>query len=450
MHIKQILTWKGTIGRQDYLIWGALLFAIKYNLDRLIANQYQKSWFITDYFRQVDTLAITSLSAEEQEFYLVLLALALPFIWIGTVLCKKRLEDAGLSNWLVLLFFIPFLNLVLFIILAALPSNEQSPNGSPSFLERLIPKNDTGSILLALGIVTIVCLLLTYFFVNNLEQYGWSMFVGIPFLLGFLSVLISGYHRTISIKLALLITTAATCIFCAVVLVLAFEGFLCIAMAFPILLIISLFGGVIGWAITFQKNQARLNVILAPIALVVIIGILEPKDSNGPPIIAVTTSVEIEANKQQVWDHLINFSTINAPNDWIFKTGIAYPTHAEIKGTGVGAIRECYFTTGAFVEPITQWDAPNLLAFSVDKQPPPMVELSFYDDLEIAHLDAYFESQKGQFKLTSSAHGNTLLEGTTWYKHNIWPNFYWRIWSDFILHRIHNRVLEHIKLKAEA
>ena len=33
------------------------------------------------------------------------------------------------------------------------------------------------------------------------------------------------------------------------------------------------------------------------------------------------------------------------------------------------------------------------------------------------------------------------LEGTTWYYHNIKPDFYWRIWSNYIIHKIHERVL---------
>ena len=58
---------------------------------------------------------------------------------------------------------------------------------------------------------------------------------------------------------------------------------------------------------------------------------------------------------------------------------MACPISAEIEGKGVGAVRHCIFTTGAFVEPITVWDEPNTLAFDVTEQPPPMKELSPYD-----------------------------------------------------------------------
>lgn len=77
-----------------------------------------------------------------------------------------------------------------------------------------------------------------------------------------------------------------------------------------------------------------------------------------------------------------------------------------------------------------------------------MKELSFWN-IDAPHLHDYFVSKKGQFKLTELKNGKTLLEGTTWYYHNIRPVFYWQEWSDFIIHKIHDRVLTHIKKNSE-
>jgi len=59
-------------------------------------------------------------------------------------------------------------------------------------------------------------------------------------------------------------------------------------------------------------------------------------------------------------------------------------------------------------------------------------------------------SQHGQFRLIALDKNHTLLEGTTWYQDYFWPQPYWRTWSDAIVHRIHTRVLEHVKQQAEA
>jgi hypothetical protein len=133
----------------------------------------------------------------------------------------------------------------------------------------------------------------------------------------------------------------------------------------------------------------------------------------------------------------------------MFTAGVAYPTHAEIVGSGIGAVRHCNFSTGTFVEPIKVWDPPHRLAFAVTEQPSPMRELSPYD-IHPPHLDHYLVSRRGEFRLDPLPDGRTRLTGTTWYTNRMWPSAYWYQWSDYIIHKIHRRVLVHIKELSEA
>ena len=48
-----------------------------------------------------------------------------------------------------------------------------------------------------------------------------------------------------------------------------------------------------------------------------------------------------------------------------------------------------------------------------------------------------------------TAAGGTRLTGTTWYSHGLRPSAYWSLWSDWIIHRIHMRVLTHIRAEVE-
>jgi hypothetical protein len=218
-------------------------------------------------------------------------------------------------------------------------------------------------------------------------------------------------------------------------------------MALPIVAFIAWIGASIGFAI--HGKQQSFNTFILTAAVVPILGILETRDQSLSPTSTVTSEILIHASQQATWNQLVAFSKIDEPTELLFATGIAYPTHAEIDGKGVGAIRKCNFTTGTFIEPITIWNEPNLLRFGVLDQPPPMVEWSIYNDLQITHLEGYFKSTQGEFKLETMSDGTTKLSGTTWYHHSVWPSFYWRLWSDYILHQIHMRVLEHIKNKAE-
>jgi hypothetical protein len=96
----------------------------------------------------------------------------------------------------------------------------------------------------------------------------------------------------------------------------------------------------------------------------------------------------------------------------------------------------------------------GLGAWSVRAQaaanPAPMHEWSPYAQVLPKHLHGYLISKQGQFRLTQLGPNRTLLEGTTWYQHGLWPAQYWRLWSDAIIHRIHLRVLTHIKTLSEA
>jgi hypothetical protein len=133
----------------------------------------------------------------------------------------------------------------------------------------------------------------------------------------------------------------------------------------------------------------------------------------------------------------------------LFKLGIAYPIRAKIQGHGRGAVKNCIFSTGPFVEPIEVWDEPRLLKFSVTSNPAPLQEWTPYHEIHPPHLNGFLVSEQGQFQLTPLPGGRTLLEGTTWYHHTMWPVGYWQIWSDQIIHAIHRRVLIHVKALAE-
>jgi hypothetical protein len=289
-----------------------------------------------------------------------------------------------------------------------------------------------------------------------LGNYGWGLFVGLPFCVGLASVLVYGYHESRTPGKCLLVSLLSITLTCLMILGFAIEGLICIVMAAPLGALFALFGGFMGYLIQrrdaefpqspgIYTTHAFAAVLLALPALM----LLENSVRLAPPLRAVHTSVVIDAPPERVWPKLVAFSELPPPAERLFKTGIAYPIRAEIQGHGVGAIRHCVFSTGAFVEPIEVWDEPRRLKFGVTAQPPIMDEMSPYPHLDPPHLNNYLQSRRGQFLLTPMPGGRTLLEGTTWYENNFWPGVYWNRWSDYIIGRIHLRVLDHIKNLAE-
>jgi hypothetical protein len=284
--------------------------------------------------------------------------------------------------------------------------------------------------------------------IGMFKDYGWTLFSIIPFFTGFLPPFISGRINAISRNDSFKLSFLTLGIVLISLLVFAIEGIICIAMALPLSIPLTWLGSYLGYKLNAGKWINHTNTILG--LFIICIGSMSfDYVNNSANLISVRTKITVDAPIAQVWNNVVTFNKIEEPTDWIFKTGISYPTDATIKGTGVGAIRYCNFTTGSFVEPITTWNEPNLLQFDVIDQPTPMNEFNPFWDIHPPHLDGYFLSYKGQFKLTKLNENQTELEGTTWYKVDITPEKYWKTWSDFIIHRIHLRVLNHIKLETE-
>lgn len=306
-------------------------------------------------------------------------------------------------------------------------------------------KSKSTIVLFTLAIVFAIGFISIYF----LGDYGWTVFVFLPFLLGFLPSYLASKKLELSKKDCYSLSFISLLISLLVLLICAIEGAICIAMALPILMLIIWISAYIGYTINKRKSKlsrAHVTIILALYSL----SFLSFDYINEPEeLISVKTQIVVNAPIEKVWDNVVSFDTIPEPKEFLFKTGIAYPQNATISGKGVGAIRYCNFTTGSFVEPITTWDEPNLLQFSVESQPLPMKEWNPFWDIHPPHLDGYLKSYKGQFKLERIGNNVTLLEGTTWYKVDVYPQFYWKIWANTIIHKIHYRVLEHIKSESE-
>ena len=452
-HLFNVFTPLGRIGRARYLGTGLALLGLKHNIDRLLAHEFGYPWGFLNYWVFSGRGDIMELTPRDTGFYIALLLVALPFIWAGITLTLRRLRDAELPLWLVILFFVPFLNVIFFIVLAAIPTRQSvdEESGLPSRVGRFLPESKFGSAIFGILITTLLGMLEIVLSANGLKNYGWGLFVGIPFFLGLNSSLICGFHRPRSLGTCLLVATISVLLVGLALFALAFEGIICLAMALPLAIPIALFGGFIGYEIqkrrTFSANT--LHVVSVGVLLMPGLIFLEYAIGATPPVYEVKTSVVIKSDPETVWTHVVTFSQLPPPTEAMFKTGLAYPIRAEMHGQGVGAERHCVFSTGAFVEPITVWDEPRLLAFGVSSQPPAMQELSIYNDVHPPHLDNYFIAQRGQFELKRLPDGSTLLEGTTWYQNRYWPAQYWHLWSDYIMEGIHKRVLLHIKSLAE-
>jgi hypothetical protein len=477
----EALTWRrylisGEISRGRYFWLGLALCLIKYSVDASFASLvFGRVWTPWDYFISGSTVYTLMQIPQDRIFFLSLFAISIPFVAVGVLLTLARLRSAGARSQLVLLFFLPVLNLITFLILVLLPpkrvsdipaqavvaspqasggilpyATDESPH-SRGIVSHLFPESAKRSAPLCAFYTAVIQLLLTWVGVETFQSYGWGVFIALPFLGGLISSVLHELGHPRTLKQCMVVATLTTFITAAGVIVAAIDGAICVLMFVPLAMVMSWVGAAVGYALqTGPAPQSGAVQIIAALIFFMPLFLGAEKIARPPaPIFAVTTSIEINASPERVWDNVIAFSEIPPPTDWLFRAGVAYPVRAQIVGTGAGAIRHCVFSTGTFVEPITVWDAPRLLKFDVSSNPPAMRELSPYN-IHPPHVHDFLISHGGEFRLIRLSDGRTRVEGTTWYEHNLWPAGYWRLWSDFLIHRIHHRVLEHIKQLSES
>jgi uncharacterized membrane protein YhaH (DUF805 family) len=447
--------WQGTIDGKTYAIAGCTAFLLKFLLDKFVAFAvFGRPWFLWSYWQPLGPdVRVNAIHPDTQVFAGTLLILALPFIWLGVTLTVQRLRDAGKPLWLVVFFFVPVINLLFFLLLCIMGSHsapaqrEAAPWPETRMLDRWIPRSTLGAAAASIGITIAIGSMFTVLGTAVLRSYGWGLFVALPFCLGLFSVLVYGYHEPRSYSSCMAVSLVPIALLGAVLLLVMIEGLICILMAAPFALALSAFGGMLGYTI-----QAGYWLHKGTPAMLSIVFLFTPAFQSAehwaklqPETYEVRTAIEVNAPPEKVWNQVVAFAEIPPPKELLFRAGIAYPIRAEISGHGVGAVRHCVFSTGPFAEPIEVWDEPRLLKFGVTANPAPLNELSPYGNIQPPHLHGYFVSKQGQFLLTALPGGRTRLEGTTWYQHTMWPARYWHLWSDYIIHRIHLRVLQYIR-----
>jgi uncharacterized membrane protein YhaH (DUF805 family) len=450
--------WDGRLSRKTYAIVGVAGFAIKHVVDHFIAGGFFHVYGFFNYWAPLGRSAhLARLTADEGKFLATMVLMAMPFLWVGLSMTVRRLRDAGQPVWLVVLFFFPILNLLFFLLLCFLPSRKQTegeeaaPWPAVRPLSGIIPRSQLGSAVLSIVVTTVLGLVFVFLGTAVIGAYGWSLFVALPFCLGLFAVLLHSYHGPRDYGTCMGVALLPVGLLALLLLLVAVEGLICVLMAAPLAVGLAWLGGSLGYYIQgnywgTRHGAAMLSVVL--FAMPAFFG-TERAAALEMPRFVVRTSIDVKAPPEQVWQQVVAFAEIPPPTEMLFRAGIAYPIRAEITGRGAGAMRRCIFSTGAFLEPIEVWDEPRLLKFGVTASPAALNEMTPYGHIEARHLHGYFISEEGQFLLTALPDGGTRLEGTTHYRNAMWPAAYWRLWSDYIIHRIHSRVLNHIKEAAE-
>lgn len=334
------------------------------------AAVFHRRWDLFNYWvPPTKAIHIADLPRQDAVLLATLLALSLPFIWVGVVMTLKRLRAAGLPAWLVVLFFAPVLNLAFFAVLSILPSRPAGARIAPpgegrfcAFLERVIPESPLGSAALAVFVTVVLGALAAALGTEVLARYGWGLFVALPFCIGLFSVLVYGYHRSRSYAGCLLVSALSVILLGLALVALAIEGVICLVMAAPIGLALALIGGSLGFFIQrrrpWRNAEALATLLIVTLFAPLLMG-AEAAVPVEPPRMEVHTSIEIDAPPEAVWQRLIAFPELPAPTEWLFRLGVAYPEMATVQGRGPGVFASASFRPARSSSPWTFGKKPG-------------------------------------------------------------------------------------------
>jgi uncharacterized membrane protein YhaH (DUF805 family) len=169
------------VDRRTYLIVGLALAVFKYALDyTIVVATSGKTWSLLAYL--TPSMVIRNEVLEHGPSWLpwVMVAYTLPFAWIGLTMSVRRAADAGFSPWWGVCFVVPFANYVLISVLCLAPARG---GWKPTDDEERIPIRLTNALLSVLVGVGL-SLGMLFVSVQVLRQYGTSLFIGTPLVVG--------------------------------------------------------------------------------------------------------------------------------------------------------------------------------------------------------------------------------------------------------------------------
>ena len=390
----------------------------------------------------------------------------LPFVFLfglagGCALLASYVaaRRAAILGWslppvLGLLIHVPFLGAGLALWLAATGDEQEKESISPTAV--------AGRLVVPFLIAVAACLLLSFGLIKLVEAgklplglksvggyFGLATFLAFPFAIGVSGGVVirrAGGTFGQGVAAAMTLVGAVILALCGMLM----EGIICVVMAAPIGAVLAFFGAVVGYFLARTKAADGTLQSAAWLSIVFMVGL---EGWNPPAPLEATTSSEviINAPAARVWAELHDIRDLPATDNFLFQFGIAHPMGTVTDGQGVGAARLCKLSTGDMPEIITVWKPGQELRFKVLSTPPAMRETGFFGKtIDTAHIHSAYASLDGGFKLTTLPDGRTRLVGESHYLLNIAPASYWNLWTDEIVHMVQRRVLEHVKIRAEA
>jgi hypothetical protein len=278
-----------------------------------------------------------------------------------------------------------------------------------------------------------------------------------PAVLGFITVLALPRQYKASALHAALIPWIPGLVVVGIVMILAWEAWICVIMAAPIFFPLLSAGGLLMWAIIRQRtgNEPQMYALLF-LALPYLVGLIESQLPTPDSIRSVERQIVINAPAEAVWTQIISVPQIQPQehHSAFFRlAGVPKPVQAMLPlepsvgpEEAVGMVRHSAYEGGLFfLEEVTAWQPGHGYRFTIDLNPgtrPPWpwnnIGGPAFDLLDGAYTIEPINEHQVILHLDSRHRLTTKL------------NAYGGLWTDFLLGDIQTYILRVVKLRAES
>jgi hypothetical protein len=268
----------------------------------------------------------------------------------------------------------------------------------------------------------------------------------VPFSMGILTVSVLPAPRLVHALLLPILPCLVTVLFSAAI---GWEGSICIVMALPIMLLLSIAGGVVAYAThrrPYVSAVSKVGALVLPFALTPVERLHAPPTS----LRTVATEIVIAAPREVVWSQIVQVPAIAREElepSLATRMGFPRPVAATLDHPGVGGVRRATFEGGVlFVETITDWRENVRLRFTIaaDTHSIPPTTL----DEHVTIGGPYFDVLTGTYSIEPRA-GGVVLHLESELRVSTPFNVYANLLADAIMRSIQEQILAVLKKRCE-